>query len=92
MKEVKVRLMEEARVMEKCLKANANGDVFDKEMPVFDPNDYGNHGYPHFRVLKSSKWLKEGLRCNNQQQQTKVKCDSPIFECKPKRSSIKLKI
>ncbi|KAI3679963.1 hypothetical protein L2E82_50699 [Cichorium intybus] len=91
-KEVKARLMEEARVIEKCLKTNANVDVFEKETPVFDPNDYATQGYPHFRVRrcnesKNSRWLKKRFMYEmQQQQQTKVRCDSPIFECKPIRS------
>ncbi|KAK1408623.1 hypothetical protein QVD17_40553 [Tagetes erecta] len=96
LKEVKARFMEEARVIEKCLKANANVDVFNKEIPIFDPNDYGNHGYPHFQVwrcneLKNSKWVKKRFKFDTHEQRTNVKCDSPIFECKPNRSSIKLK-
>ncbi|GKB17370.1 chaperone protein DnaJ 49 [Tanacetum coccineum] len=92
LKEVKVRFMEEAKVIEKCLRANANVDVFDKEMPVFDPNDYATQGYPHFRVWRckesksSSKCLKKLFEFDNQ-----VKCDSPVFECKPNRPSFKLK-
>ncbi|XP_076906713.1 uncharacterized protein LOC143562926 [Bidens hawaiensis] len=85
-KEVKARFMEEARVIEKCLKANAKVDVFNKQIPVFNPNDCGNKGYPHFRVwrcneLKKSKWLNRTFVFENQEQHTKVKCDSPIFEC-----------
>ncbi|KAF5801726.1 putative DnaJ domain, Chaperone J-domain superfamily [Helianthus annuus] len=95
MKEVKARFMEEARVIEKCLKVNANVDLFDKEIPVFNPNNYVNQGYPHFRVgrrneLKNSKLLKKGFKFDNQEQRAKVKCDSPIFQCKPNRSSVKL--
>ncbi|KAK9076074.1 hypothetical protein SSX86_004407 [Deinandra increscens subsp. villosa] len=121
LKEVKARFMEEAGVIEKCLKANAKVDVLDKQIPVFDPNDYGRNdqgqwrrihdssplqtfrpsfasdqGYPHFRVwrcneLKNSKWLKKRFKFDNQEQQMKVKHDSPIYECKPNRSSVKLK-
>ncbi|XP_076889031.1 uncharacterized protein LOC143539664 [Bidens hawaiensis] len=85
-KEVKARFMEEARVIEGCLKANSNIDVSEKQIPVFNPNDYGNKGYPHFRVwrcneLKNSKWLKKRFVFDNQEQHTKVKCNSPIFEC-----------
>ncbi|KAK9076063.1 hypothetical protein SSX86_004396 [Deinandra increscens subsp. villosa] len=98
LKEVKARFMEEAGVIEKCLKANAKVDVLDKQIPVFDPNDYGRNdqGYPHFRVwrcneLKNSKWLKKRFKFDNQEQQMKVKHDSPIYECKANRSSVKLK-
>ncbi|KAJ9549622.1 hypothetical protein OSB04_022165 [Centaurea solstitialis] len=99
LKEVKARLMEEARVIEKCLKsnANANANVFDKEMPVFDPDDYATQGYPHFPVRgcndpKSSRsWLKKRFIYENQEQQMNIKCNSPVFECGSNRPSIKLK-
>ncbi|XP_024995456.1 uncharacterized protein LOC112528666 [Cynara cardunculus var. scolymus] len=96
-KEVKARLMAEARVIEKCLKANANVKVFDKEMPVFEPDDYATQGYPHFPVWRSNEpkssrsWLKKRFKYETQQQQMNVKCDSPVFECRSNRSSIKLK-
>ncbi|PWA74928.1 chaperone DnaJ-domain superfamily protein [Artemisia annua] len=92
LKEVKARFMEEAKVIEKCLKANANVDAFDKEMPVFDPNAYATQGHPRFRVWRckesksSSKCLKKLFEFDNQ-----VKCDSPVFESKPNKPPIKLK-
>nr|XP_043639861.1 uncharacterized protein LOC122610975 [Erigeron canadensis] len=89
-KEVKAKFREEARVIEKCLKANANIGVFNKEMPVFDPKDYGTtRENPHSRVFRcnddtnsSSKWLKKRFNFDNQ-----VRCESPVFEFKPNRSS-----
>ena len=89
--------MEEAKVIEKCLKSNANANVFDKEMPVFDPDDYATQGYPHFPVWRcnepksSRSWLKKRFKYENKEQPMNVKCDSPVFECRPNRSSIKLK-
>lgn len=58
MKDLRERFVEEANVIENCLKANAASR---KELPTFNPTDYVHHGYPHhsanFRRFNSRKYV-----------------------------------
>ncbi|XP_019180370.1 PREDICTED: dnaJ homolog subfamily A member 4 [Ipomoea nil] len=49
-RELKARFSQEATVIEKCVKMNANARIRRCEYPIFNPSDYVSfHGYPHHR-------------------------------------------
>ncbi|KAM7488118.1 hypothetical protein LguiB_025602 [Lonicera macranthoides] len=90
MKEIRVRFMEEARVIEECLKANSSPrkeypcfGTSSKEIPVFNPPDFPSQGYP--RQWTRNCETPDGflwLRRENVFELGRGSCDSPIFECR----------
>ncbi|XP_027164760.1 J protein JJJ2 [Coffea eugenioides] len=66
MKDLRARFMEEATIIENCLKANAASRVSDssrKELPTFNPADYLSQGYPH-RTTSNHKKLERSMSRN----------------------------
>ncbi|KAK3027730.1 hypothetical protein RJ639_042470 [Escallonia herrerae] len=98
LKDIRTRFMEEARVIENCLKANAasrkvypSSYASGKESPIFDPSNYQARDYQN-RTRSCRK--PEGyccLRTGNAYKQRNAKCDSPIFEYKCEKRSFNLK-
>ncbi|KAK2990302.1 hypothetical protein RJ640_014754 [Escallonia rubra] len=98
LKDIRTRFMEEARVIENCLKANAasrkgypSSYASGKESPIFEPSNYQARDYQN-RTRNCRE--PEGfccLRTGNGYKQRNAKCDSPIFEYKSEKRSFNLK-
>lgn len=60
--ELRARLLEEVGVINNCVKSNAaavarGSRVYRKELPIFNPKDYLNYGYPHLNAVPSSNTM-----------------------------------
>ncbi|XP_031096676.1 dnaJ homolog subfamily C member 14, partial [Ipomoea triloba] len=72
-RELKARFSQEATVIEKCVKMNANARIRRDEYPIFNPSDYVFHGYPHHRN-------------QSRVQSVGKKNQSPVFEHRTERA------
>nr|GMD80637.1 J protein JJJ2 [Ipomoea batatas] len=72
-RELKARFSQEATVIQKCVKMNANARTRRDEYPIFNPSDYVFHGYPHHR----NQSRVQSVGRNNQ---------SPVFEHRIERA------
>ncbi|KAF4355613.1 hypothetical protein F8388_013030 [Cannabis sativa] len=64
-----------------------------KESPIFNPSDYAFDGYPHMRsrVYKKTDnfwFMRTGHVFNSERVDSRVNCDSPIFEIRPQKKGI----
>lgn len=85
--------MEEARVIEECLKANSSPrkeypcfGASPREIPVFNPSDFPSQGYPrqwtrNCKTPDGFMWLRR----ENAFELGRGSCDSPIFECRSEK-------
>ncbi|KAL8490598.1 hypothetical protein ACS0TY_022559 [Phlomoides rotata] len=93
-KDLRIKLMDEAIIIQKCLKPNAAAEPVTvngtrRETPIFNPSDYQYKGYPHHRTINYNKLqeFRAAFEIKNRWMHNTASYESPVFEHRSGTSS-----